>query len=203
MNIKIQKAEHNNMDVAERLNKRASELGIKQASIAKQLQLTRGSVNQWFNGSTKPGGDNLIRLAKILRTSPDWIVSGKGSPDTQFSSTANIEMLKKAAKIIRNAELLSGKPFEVDEFAEKLAEIYFRLESNLSLEGVINNQSSNVEKMKQASVNAQEMFDKVLSRPGLRLTTEEKKALYSRILNDSYEAILINDELDEKNYING
>lgn len=189
------------MDVANRLNKRANELGLKQAEIARQLGITRGSVNQWFNGNTKPSGEKLVQLAKLMKTSADWISSGKGLAQSRTAESANVETLKRAAKIIRNAEMLSGQPFSLDDFSEKLAEVYFRLENDLSLEGILNQKSDNFEQMKAASLKAQDLFAQVLARPGIMLNDNEQKELYSKILSDAYDSILLNQEIDSKAYI--
>ena len=63
-------------NIAERINKRARELGLTQTQIAKETEKTKGAVNQWFKGATKPNGSNLLSLAKALKTSAEWLESG-------------------------------------------------------------------------------------------------------------------------------
>jgi SOS-response transcriptional repressor LexA len=43
-------------------------------------------VSQWLNGIAKPSGKNLIALAKALRCNPEWLLSGKGSPERELSN---------------------------------------------------------------------------------------------------------------------
>lgn len=63
-------------NIAERMNKRARELGLTQIQIAKETRKSKGAVNQWFKGATKPNGSNLLSLAKALKTSAEWLESG-------------------------------------------------------------------------------------------------------------------------------
>lgn len=64
------------MDITNRINKCAKELGVSQTEISRKTGLTKGAVNQWFKGSTKPNGENLLILAKVLKVTPDYLISG-------------------------------------------------------------------------------------------------------------------------------
>lgn len=44
--------------------------------------MTRANVNHWLNGQL-PKGENLIRLCRALRTSPDWLLNGRGEPESE------------------------------------------------------------------------------------------------------------------------
>lgn len=53
------------------------ELGLKGVDITKATGVSSGGVSQWTNGMTKPSGERLISLSKILECSPEWLVTGE------------------------------------------------------------------------------------------------------------------------------
>ncbi len=65
------------MNITNRIIKLAKELNLSQVEIARMTKKTKGAVNQWFRGATKPNGENLISLAKALQTTPEYLTSGK------------------------------------------------------------------------------------------------------------------------------
>ena len=69
------------MDFADRMLKRMKDLGLNQADVAKLAKVSRGNVNHWTQGQGA-NGDNLIRLAIALRTTPAWLVEGKGPEES-------------------------------------------------------------------------------------------------------------------------
>ncbi|ECK2143372.1 helix-turn-helix domain-containing protein [Salmonella enterica subsp. enterica serovar Enteritidis] len=87
--------------ISERIRSRRKELKLTQDNIAKALGVTRVSVTKWEAGQTKPDGENLHLLAKVLLQSPEWILYGKDSQDksdddlhlTLIASQSNITKL--------------------------------------------------------------------------------------------------------------
>lgn len=65
----------------ERLKQRMRELDIKAVDIAKRLKVSKGTVSQWVNGISEPGGVNAAALANMLRCNVTWLMQGKGAPD--------------------------------------------------------------------------------------------------------------------------
>jgi len=63
----------------DRIVERASEIGMKQKDIVSRMSASKGSVSKWFNGTSKPSSDNLVELATILRTTSDWLSTGRDS----------------------------------------------------------------------------------------------------------------------------
>ncbi|ALV91526.1 repressor [Pantoea rodasii] len=61
----------------DRIRSRRLQLNLTQDALAKALGISRVSVTKWENGTTKPDGENLHRLAKILQTSPEWLLYSK------------------------------------------------------------------------------------------------------------------------------
>ena len=62
------------MNTAERIKHRMAELGLKGVDVTSTLGLSSGGISQWTKGLHKPSGSNLIRLAKLLKCSPEWIL---------------------------------------------------------------------------------------------------------------------------------
>lgn len=70
----------------ERIRAQRKLAGLTQVELAKTVGVARVSLTQWENGDTSPKGENLLKLAKALNTSPDWLVTGKGDPSTGISA---------------------------------------------------------------------------------------------------------------------
>lgn len=46
---------------------------------AKLLGVSRVTVNNWLAGRHRPSTRNLMKMARILRVKPKWLISGRGS----------------------------------------------------------------------------------------------------------------------------
>jgi phage repressor protein C with HTH and peptisase S24 domain len=67
-------------DWGNRIAQRRKELGMSVAELARQCGLKPPSVHDWEKGKTKTiEGPNLMAAAEVLKTSPDWILTGRGS----------------------------------------------------------------------------------------------------------------------------
>lgn len=70
--------------LAERISKRMEHLKLSAQVAAKGAGTTRQSVYLWLRGDTKAlKGATLLRLARTLQCSPDWLATGKGDLDGQ------------------------------------------------------------------------------------------------------------------------
>lgn len=63
-------------DVRGRLIQRMSELNLKQTDIIRALGLSKGTVSKWVSGINVPSASVLPDLAKLLNTTPDWLING-------------------------------------------------------------------------------------------------------------------------------
>jgi transcriptional regulator with XRE-family HTH domain len=62
----------------ERIKARRKELGLTQVELARLLGIKQSSLSELENGeSIMPKSDNLMKLAKVLRVSQAWIMTGK------------------------------------------------------------------------------------------------------------------------------
>ncbi len=71
------------MSVIDRIAERMKELGVSQARVARELEITRASVSQWFSGRSKPSDKSISKLAVILDTSEQWLISGRGPKEVK------------------------------------------------------------------------------------------------------------------------
>lgn len=55
--------------------------GLKQGELAAKIGIKQASLSEIEHGHTRqPAGDTLLKIAKVLETSPNWLQTGHGSP---------------------------------------------------------------------------------------------------------------------------
>jgi SOS-response transcriptional repressor LexA len=64
------------MDFAERLDTLIKAQNTSQTAIAKHLGIRRPSISDWKNLGTIPGADTAVKLAKYLKVSVDYLLTG-------------------------------------------------------------------------------------------------------------------------------
>ncbi len=70
---------------------------ISQSELARKLDVTRGSVNQWLSGKQIPGHKPLMKMFELFPDiNSDWLLLGRGemSIENKFSGSDN-SFLKK------------------------------------------------------------------------------------------------------------
>lgn len=70
-----------NMNTNERIRYRMTQLGLKQTDLINATGASKGTVSLWVNGPSEPQGSYLLKLAKALDTTSEWIITGKGDPE--------------------------------------------------------------------------------------------------------------------------
>jgi len=78
-----------------RVRKRAADLGITQADVARATGASRATVSAWFSGANAPQGEYAVSLRRILRCSWDWLMEQRGHY-TAASSDAAVEALQRS-----------------------------------------------------------------------------------------------------------
>ena len=76
-----------------RLQRRMTELGIRQKDIIEATGKTSGAVSSWINGHYIPKGDALMNLATLLETTPEWLLTGEGDSGLDASSAIHQAVL--------------------------------------------------------------------------------------------------------------
>lgn len=77
---------------------------IRAVDLAKSCGVSAPAVSEWLSGATKKlAGDNLMRAARYLDVSPDWLASGKGPMRPQRKSQAGNSEISSLYGFNRNA----------------------------------------------------------------------------------------------------
>jgi transcriptional regulator with XRE-family HTH domain len=108
-----------------RIAQRIEELGLTQIEVARSCGFTGQRLGNYIHNRRAPGIDDVVMLAKVLRTSTDWLlgISGQQSVDIQAVIVRLLELdgalpPPRAAAIAATAqsalELLQAFPDEGD-----------------------------------------------------------------------------------------
>ena len=66
---------------AGRLRRRREEQGLRKQELAARIGVSLTTIQQYENGQL-PKGEFAVRLAAVLRCSLDWLLAGRGGPDS-------------------------------------------------------------------------------------------------------------------------
>lgn len=67
------------MTLADRIRTARRAAGLSQAQLGKAVGISRAAISLWESGDTKNlKGANLLKAARALGVSPDWLETGKG-----------------------------------------------------------------------------------------------------------------------------
>lgn len=79
--------------LAKRLEARRIELGLSKTDVWKGAGLSSGAYTFWMNGSELKG-ENLIKVARILKVSPTWLSTGKEERSVRTSNDEELNIIK-------------------------------------------------------------------------------------------------------------
>ncbi|WP_336975312.1 LexA family protein [Acinetobacter pittii] len=68
---------------SDRINARMKELGLKPADLMRGTGAGRATVSAWTNDGNNPSAKYLDSLAKCLKTTTTWILTGEGEKETK------------------------------------------------------------------------------------------------------------------------
>jgi len=66
--------------MAERIRARRKELGLKAEQVAFKAELTTSHYFVIEQAKSKPADHNLRRIARALKTTHEWLLTGEGEP---------------------------------------------------------------------------------------------------------------------------
>ena len=78
------------MEFSERLKDVRKQAGLTQVDVAEKLGISQPAYASWERGVKKPTQDNLVKIAKILNVSVDYLV---GISKEKSDELDNIELL--------------------------------------------------------------------------------------------------------------
>lgn len=77
------------MTLAERIRAAMKASGVSQAELARACDVKPPSVNGWLSGKAKfLRGENLLKAARALGVSQDWLATGRGSMSAEKISAS-------------------------------------------------------------------------------------------------------------------
>ncbi|WP_438467635.1 LexA family protein [Marinomonas sp. PE14-40] len=64
--------------IADRILHRRKELKMSQRELGRRLTISGATISLWESDRNYPNGENLLKLAKALSTTPEWLQHGQG-----------------------------------------------------------------------------------------------------------------------------
>lgn len=112
------------MSLGERITELRIGCGLSQLQLAKTMEVSRQAVSKWETGQSAPDSIKLIRLAEVLETDVEYLVTGRRSfgrrPPVVINTTETIEKIveKPVVQVVETVvEKIVEKP--VVEYIEK------------------------------------------------------------------------------------
>ena len=97
-----------------RLKSALENAGISQVQLAQELNLTGPAVNRWCNNITQPDADAIVKIAKILNVSTDYLLGNDSGSDSNIENELKEkETLKKL--LIKNGYMESNEDLTNEE----------------------------------------------------------------------------------------
>lgn len=88
---------------------------MSQTQLAQELELTSPAVNRWCNNVTQPDTDTIVKIAKILNVSTDYLLGNDNSLSKKEEEIREIDTLKRLLiknNYMKENEDLSNKDLE-------------------------------------------------------------------------------------------
>ena len=86
-----------------RLLELRSEKALSQREIAKLLNISQGTYNNWENGKTEPSIEDLIELSRFFKVSVDYLI---GNQKDEVSINLDKEEVSSLRKVYRSIQKL-------------------------------------------------------------------------------------------------
>ena len=77
--------------IGKRILQLRKELKLTQEDLGKRVGVSKATISLWEKNETKPKGENLLKLARALACTPDYITDGKASAEPPAQSIPLIE----------------------------------------------------------------------------------------------------------------
>lgn len=82
--------------------------------LARQLNISRKTLQSWFTGKTEPKGSQITRIAEISRISPLWILTAKGGAEAIQGRDGEIVERQRIDEFSDNNDSDGENPFIQD-----------------------------------------------------------------------------------------
>lgn len=88
----------------ERIRQRMNQLRLKSVDLVNATKANKGTVSTWVNGLNEPKGEYLFLLAHALQVTPEWLLTGKGSPNDIHENVEAAPRLKGLVPVINEVQ---------------------------------------------------------------------------------------------------
>ena len=100
--------------IARKLRQRAEDLGLSHAEIARRAGLAENRFGNYANDERLPDYETLIRLSRVLNTTPNHLVGFEDLPGPEVGRARLLARLQVAANALADTDLeLAVKQMEV------------------------------------------------------------------------------------------
>lgn len=156
--------------LGERMRAAAGQAGLSAAKIGREIGVSRGAVDRWWNGEREPGGSYIIAYAKAVGKPVEWFTDGpKAEYDRLLGVTrAFLDMTAAGGSLEGTVDQLSGSVPLLD--ADK--------------------------KHKLVAISSNELMDRLAILAGDRwdlLSEEEKQRVTARIVAQAFPSLKVQD----------
>lgn len=96
--------------------KKPSSEKINQAWLSRRVGISTAAMTKWFNGTTQAlDGENLIKAAKALDISPEWLATGRGKKEVSNLGPA-IQTPLRPVRAIDNPDEIEHDIFQMPRY---------------------------------------------------------------------------------------
>jgi transcriptional regulator with XRE-family HTH domain len=89
--------------------------GWNQAELAQRLQISSSAVGMYEQGRREPSADILVRMARVLGVSVDYLLTG--TPGTEEATALDAMLRDRITSADRRLEQRTDRPFSRQELA--------------------------------------------------------------------------------------
>jgi len=91
----------------ERLKIALENCDMSQVRLAQELELTSPAINRWCNNVTQPDNETIVKIAKILNVSTDFLLGNDEKTSKYEQDLKEIQTLKQL--LIKNGYMSPGE----------------------------------------------------------------------------------------------
>lgn len=107
---------------AKRIKQLIQDKNIKPMDIVNALEVSRGTVSKWLQGSSTPSAQSLMELAKFLGVTERWILESKDVQPPKLLEEDSVNLKKASVEQLMN------------ELKARYAELNLKAEIKISVE---------------------------------------------------------------------
>lgn len=114
----------------ERLTEARIAKGMNKTAFAKAVRVSQPTVTDWENGKMRPKGENLIRICHVLGIAPEWLLNGRGSPESTTPHPAPPPTVRDLLESLRDE--IEAQPEDIRRLLAQLVGEYLAAPSDES-----------------------------------------------------------------------